>query len=382
MNSAERRQARYLRRKKKRDDKRRKRIEPYDNYDNVFTFKHLWKSYKKCVCGVGWKTSTQKYRNRPISNISQAYIKLKNGTYKSKGFYCFSVCDRGKQRDIKSVHISERVVQRCLCDFSLIPVFMSQLIYDNGACMKGKGIDFAKDRTECHLQRYYRREGTNEGYALVFDFSKYFDGIAHEMLDVIIRKEFTDSRIIFIYMHFVDMFGSVGLGLGSQISQISAIRYPSEIDYAVKQQLLIKAYERYMDDGFLVHRSKERLKECLVVIKSLCDKYSIKLNRKKTQIVSLRRGLPFLKLRFILTKDGKVIRIPQKKGVRQSRKKIRAYARLVAAGRMTYEDAQNSLIAMTAHLRRSNATNAIKSLEQLFDKLIKKPKGDDDYGYC
>ena len=60
-------------------------------------------------------------------------------------------------------------------------MFSRSFIYDNGACIKGKGIKFAIDRLKCHLQRHYRKYGT-DGYALVFDFSKYFDNIEHKPL--------------------------------------------------------------------------------------------------------------------------------------------------------------------------------------------------------
>ena len=125
MNGEERHKVRYLRRKAKRDEKKAAAMREYDNFDKVFTFDNLWKAYRKCVCGVGWKASTQIYRNRPITNIARVLNALRSGTYKSKGFYAFTVIERGKTRHIKSVHISERVVQRCLCDNSLIPAFIA-----------------------------------------------------------------------------------------------------------------------------------------------------------------------------------------------------------------------------------------------------------------
>ena len=157
-------------------------MEKYDNFDLIFTYENLWASYKKCRRGVGWKTSTQKVMNKPITTLATLYNKVHNGTYKSRGFYCFTIIERGKQRDIKSVHITERIVQSCLCDFSIIPMFTALLIYDNGACMKNKGINFAKDRTNRHLQEYYRSKGDNEGYALVMDYHSFFDLILHEVV--------------------------------------------------------------------------------------------------------------------------------------------------------------------------------------------------------
>ncbi|MGN1373192.1 MAG: hypothetical protein ACI4VK_03985, partial [Candidatus Coproplasma sp.] len=253
MTSKERKQRRFERRRAKRKQRLIEFRKQYDNFDLVFTFDNLWKSSKKCFKGVGWKASTQKFRNSSISNLAEIYLKLKKGKYKSKGFYCFKIIERGKLREIKSVHISERVVQRCLCDYALVPMFARTLIYDNGASIKGKGIDFSKNRIVHHIKRYYRRNGSNEGYALIADFSSYFDSILHERLEVDVRKLFTDERIIKLYLHFVQMFGQRGLGLGSQISQISAIQYSNLLDYAVKYRFRIEGYSRYNDDFYLIH---------------------------------------------------------------------------------------------------------------------------------
>ena len=165
-----------------------------DNFDAVFTFDNLYHSYKKCCLGVGWKASTQRYRVNAIVNVNDTLRQLKEGKFKSRGFYTFIRIERGKERNIKSVHISERVVQRCLCDYSLIPILSRSFIYDNSACMAGKGIHFAVNRLVCHLQRHYRKYGKN-GYALVFDFSKYFDNIEHKPLKDIIDSEYTDTRL-------------------------------------------------------------------------------------------------------------------------------------------------------------------------------------------
>lgn len=68
-------------------------------------------------------------------------------------------------RHIRSIHISERVVQRTLCDKVINPTLKPSFIYDNGASTENKGIDFALNRLSCHLQRHYRKYG-REGYVL------------------------------------------------------------------------------------------------------------------------------------------------------------------------------------------------------------------------
>jgi hypothetical protein len=145
-------------------------------------------------------------------------------------------------------------------------MFSNSFIHDNGASLKNKGIDFAINRITCHLHSYHREHG-NDGYALVIDFSKYFDRILHEPLIAELKRRFTDERLIKLASTFIKAFGDAGLGLGSQVSQICALMFPNKLDHFIKDKLGIKYYARYMDDSYLIHPSKEYLQHCLEEIK-------------------------------------------------------------------------------------------------------------------
>lgn len=369
MNSKERHEARYQRRKEKRLRLKQERNEQYGDFDKVFTFDNLYCAFKKCCRGVGWKASTQRYKANVLQNVNDTLRSLHNGTYKSRGFYEFDLVERGKPRHIKSVHISERVVQRCLCDNALVPMFSKSFIYDNGACMERKGIDFAVRRLVCHLQRHFRKHGTN-GYALIFDFSRYFDNIQHEPLKQIVDKTFTDPRIVRLVNGFIDDFGEVGLGLGSQISQVSALMYPNRLDHYIKEVLRIKHYGRYMDDGYLIHESKAHLQKCLQEIRRICAELGIKLNAKKTQIVKLSRGLNFLKRHFVLTDTGGVIIKPARKGITKMRHKLRTFKRWLIEGKMAIEDIRTSYISWKGHMKHCNAYRTMVNTDALYNKLF------------
>lgn len=169
MNSTERHEARYQRRKAARIEKKAKTLKEFGDFGAVFSFDHLYASYRASIKGVGWKASTQRYKSSALAHIAKTQEELLTGKYRSRGFYEFDLVERGKPRHIRSVHISERVVQRCLCDYCLVPALSKSFIYDNGASLPGKGYDFAVSRVTRFLADHYRRYG-NEGYALIFDF--------------------------------------------------------------------------------------------------------------------------------------------------------------------------------------------------------------------
>ena len=179
MTSADRREARFQRRRAKRTAARLKRSMECGDFEEVFSFRHLYLSGKKCCKGVYWKNSTQRYIGNLIANTAKLHRELLDGTFKHKGFHEFELMERGKKRHIRSVHISERVVQKCLCDYCIVPVYSSSFIYDNSASLKHRGMDFALRRTVCHLQRHFRKYGLTGG-VLLYDFHSYFDTAPHE----------------------------------------------------------------------------------------------------------------------------------------------------------------------------------------------------------
>ena len=361
MNSIERKEARYQRRKAERDAKKAERMKYADDFEAVFSYDNLYQAYRCCRRGVSWKASVQRYIATAPLMITQTHNRLMKGTYRSPGFFEFDLYERGKKRHIRSTIIGERVVQRCLCDYSLIPAITPTFIYDNGASMKNKGYDFAFRRMTQHLREHYRKYG-NEGYVLLFDFSKFFDNISHKVVKELFDKTFTDDRIKKLAGHFVDAFGDIGLGLGSQISQILALASANRLDHYIKEVLRIRCYGRYMDDGYLIHPSKEYLKRCLEGIRKICDLLEIKLNDKKTQLVKLSHGFIWLKSRVYLTETGKVIRKMYKRSITHCRRKLKILRKLLDEKRITRQDVYNSWQSWRGYAERFDSWNTIRSM--------------------
>ena len=143
VNSAERHEKRYQRRKVEREKRKTMRNTGY-NFDNVCNFNALRKAFYVARKGVNWKASVQNYGINVIENSIDLSDKLYAGKNISKGFVEFYLYERGKKRHIKSVHISERVVQKSLCINGITPVISKSLIRDNAASQKDKGTDFSR----------------------------------------------------------------------------------------------------------------------------------------------------------------------------------------------------------------------------------------------
>lgn len=369
MTSEERKELRYQRRKQRRLDAKNRQCRQYDDFEKVFTYDHLRDAYRMCRRNVRWKSSTQRYiANAPL-NIYNTYVQLHDGTFRSNGFYEFDLYERGKARHIRSVSVNERVVQRCLCDFSLVPMMRRTFIYDNGASLQNKGYSFAVKRIDRHIRWHYRHYGNN-GYVLLFDFSSYFDSISHEVLEQIIRSEYTDERLIKLLLHFIGMFGDEGLGLGSQISQVLALATANRLDHYIKEDLGIHCYGRYMDDGYLIHQSKAYLQECLLKIRKKCEELGLKLNLKKTRIIPVRRDFQWLKIMFRLTESGYIVKRIWHKSVVRMRRKMKKLKRKMEAGILLMADVIASYESWKSHVKGLDVYKTLSSMDALYNSLF------------
>jgi hypothetical protein len=188
-------------------------------------------------------------------------------------------------------------------NFALLPSIVPYLIYDNGASLKNKGVEFTRNRLNKHLYNYYCNYGA-DGYILLIDFQKYFDNIDHEILLDKLSKRISDPKVMDLVTYLIGTFAidlnklderqyslykdeiyqsiehdsylskdtneSIlykSLGMGSQISQICGIYYPTDIDNFCKTVCGLKYYGRYMDDTYIIHNDKEYLIEKYVTKK-------------------------------------------------------------------------------------------------------------------
>lgn len=365
-----RRSLRYEKRKAKRLAKREKCRKMYDNFNIICNRNNLFAAADEAKKRVMWKASVQNWSIHQLFMTERLYRDLKTGRDVRKGFSKFYIFERGKKRNISAVKFYERVAQKALCKYVLYPAFERNLIYDNAASRKNKGTKFAQDRLTVFLRRYYRQYGS-DGFALCMDFKSYFDNINHNIAKVISRNEIKDKQIVKLIDDFIDAYGDKGLGLGSETSQLHAIRYPNKIDHIVTENPPDKIYYgRYMDDSYIIARSKAVLSVILEKIKKWCGKLKITLSPKKTKIIRLRDGLKWLQTKFYLTATGKIIKKPCRKAIVRERRKLKKQLRLLKSGAMTVGEIMQSFNSWVGSMKRRNARLTVFNMRRLLLKGI------------
>jgi hypothetical protein len=349
-------------------------------YEDITNIDNLYEAFRQVQSVSAWKEETQRYDMNLVPNLIALKKSLDNQTYKPSGARGFIIHERGKPRYIESRTINDRIVQRVVHDYEIMPVIRPLLIYDNASSLDHRGTTFFRNRLEYHLSDFAAHHGTN-GYILIIDFKKFFDNIWHsiflEMLNPLIIDK-TSMKLIelLVLENAIDVsfmtdeeytncmntpFNSIeyrqkvasgqikctgekfmykSMGIGSQISQDAGVFVPHRIDNFIKIVCGIRGYARYMDDSYVIHPDKAYLQWLVGQLKILCTQYGIFLNEKKTQIVSLKHEFTILQTRYKLHDNASITIIPSNGTFIRESRKLKKQSALLADpnSNITYEN--------------------------------------------
>jgi len=336
----------------------------------------LYAAFRRSQQNSAWKPQVQRFEMNYLTELSKLQHELMDRTYKTSPATEFIISERGKTRPITGQHIRDRVVRHVLTDNVLEPATRPYLIYDNGSSLKDRGVSFTRKRIVTHLRKYYARHGSNDGYILLIDFSKYYDNIWHSVYFEQIAEHTDDEAALWLlgriladaevdvsymtdeeYERCMDTpfnslehrkippekltgekFMAKSMDIGDQVSQNAGIYYPHRIDNYVKIVRGCKYYARYMDDSYIIHEDKEFLKALLRDITEQAAAIGITVNQRKTRICKLSTMFRFLQIGYALTDTGRVIQKIHPKRITAMRRKLKKLAVKYEAGQIPLQD--------------------------------------------
>lgn len=319
-------------------------------YEKLTEFSAVYKAYRKTAKGKHSYAEVISYESSLHMHLWYLQQRLFLRQFTLGKYHKFMIYDP-KVREIQALSFSDRVFQQLLCEEILKPYLDNRLIYDNAACREGKGTHFALNRFTIFLRDHFKNHGT-EGYILKFDIRKYFDSIDHEILKGKLSK-FPDEEVKELLYHIVDSFEKSpgkGLPMGNQSSQWFALYYLDRLDRFIKENLRVKHYVRYMDDGVLVLESRESARECLRLMREVLAEDKLEFN-EKTQIFPITQGCDFLGWHFYLTDSGKVIKKLRNSNKKRFKRRIKAYQKKYESGEMDFDDISKRLKSYRGHLK-------------------------------
>lgn len=342
--------------------------------DIICGFDELYKAAYICKRNVMWKDSVAGFIKNALINCIHLRKELLSGRYKLAKYSIFVVHEK-KTRTIVATRMRDRVVQRSLCDNYLTEHLTRSFIYDNCACLPGRGTDMARNRLVCHMQRFYRKHRT-EGYVLKIDIHDFFDSTPHAVAKAAVAKRVPDPWVREQVYTIIDSFNHIsrdtGMGLGSQITQLVELAVLDDIDHYIKEKLRIKGYVGYMDDLILIHEDKEYLRKCLSEIEKMINALGLELNSKKTGIQSLKSGIHFLGFSHRLTDSGRVVKTLLHKKASKERRKLRKIARMVSDGKMTRKHADECYKAWRAHVMKGDTHGLLIKMDAYYQSLYEQ----------
>lgn len=168
----------------------------------------------------------------------------------------------------------------------------------------------------------------------------------------------------------IDGENGIGLGLGSEISQLLGVFYLTPFDNYIKIVKSCKYYGRHMDDFYIISQDKEFLKNILIELNKIAGELGLKLNSKKTQICKINKGFQFLKQFIFITDEGKIVRKPCMKNIQREKNKLKKFKKKMDEGMMNYEDIKLQYIGWRQANIIYNRKKAVKNVDKLFNKLF------------
>lgn len=366
MTSKERHELRYQRRKKRREAKKIERCKAIGQFEDIFQFSTLYKHGKNCCRGVRWKNSTQRFELSLFSQTAKTRKEILGQTWTPSKYYSFTLSERGKTRNIDAPKIQDRQVHKVITKEILLPLYLPDMIYNNGASLPGKGLHFSFRMLKEDLRWHFRRYGM-DGAIILIDFKQFFPSASHQAIYERHNRLIIEPGLKALCDKIVSSSGKdKGMPLGVEPSQVEMIGLPSPLDNYVKCQLGIKCAGHYMDDYYIMVPPHRDAKDILAKFVHKAASLGFIVNLNKTKIQSLEKPFRYCKAKFTLTSTGRIIMNGNRDSVKRARRKIRAFKKMYDAGMMSFDDVYMSVQSSLAYFKNYNDHNRLLRLRRLF----------------
>jgi hypothetical protein len=242
----------------------------------------FWKAKK----GKSYSRNVLTYQHQLESNLSRLREQILSNRVDVGQYSFFKVYDP-KERQICAPSFQEQVLHHALMNVCH-PFFERFQIFDSYASRKRKGTYAAIARAKKFSNKY--------PWYLKLDVRQFFASIHQEVLKEQLRRLFKEQNLLDIFGKIIDSFESEpqrGLPIGNLTSQYFANHYMAGLDHFIREELLVSAYVRYMDDMVVWANDKKELIQTFKSIrlfveeKLLCSLKPHGLNRTS-------KGLSFL----------------------------------------------------------------------------------------
>ena len=290
----------------------------------MFPIEELFKSYYDARRNKRKTTSQLRFELNLEDNIVGLYHELCSRRYVVGTSICFIIND-SVQREVFAADFRDRVVHHFLYN-RLSPFFEKKFIHDSYSCRKGKGTLFGIKRLQHHM-RSCSRNGQEKCYVLKLDLKGYFMNVdrmrLYDMIEASLPTDFSQRDFVLWLTKEVVMNEPIincrmkgnysdwdglpqekslfyaaeekGMPIGNLTSQFFSNIYLNQFDHWMKRSMKCSHYGRYVDDFYIVHKSKEYLLSLLPQITVfLKSKLGVTVHPEKIYLQECSKGVRFL----------------------------------------------------------------------------------------
>jgi RNA-directed DNA polymerase len=261
------------------------------------------------LCELIWQLRARTYRPLPVKRVLIAK-------------------PDGSQRPLGIPAIRDRVVQQAVLGV-LEPIFEAEFSPHSHGFRPGRGCFSA-------LRELYGQVRAGHLYIVDVDIEKFFDTIPHEPLIDAVAEKVADGSVLRLIRLFLEalvqdgyrlMRPKAGTPQGGVVSPLLANIYLAKLDQVLEGEGV--AFVRYADDVRLLSRTPAGARKAFKRTEEVLEELGLRLNSKKTRVVSIHQGVDFLGYRLIAVK-GHLNAYISPKVLERFREKVRELTRRTA----------------------------------------------------
>lgn len=269
--------------------------------EEIVTDENMNESFDYVIRGKKRKSSRNgryliRHREEVIEQLKKS---ISDASFHISGYKEYIINERGKERKIQSIPLKDRIALNAI--MRVVERHLNRrFIADSAASIKGRGGHYLHNRMMDDMEA--NPESTR--YVYVFDLKKFYENVNQDIMMDVIRKYFKDKRLIKILDECVRMLPK-GMSIGLRSSQaLCNLLLNYYLDHVLKDEMGVRFYRRYCDDGRVQECSMYALTPIIHKIHECVERAGLIVKANEQLYCIEHRDMDFLGLR--LFSDGKI----------------------------------------------------------------------------
>lgn len=227
-----------------------------------------------------------RHRSEVISKLQE---RIGDGSYTVSGFRTYTISERGKEREIQSIPLTDRIALNAI--MRVVERYLNRrFIADSAASIKGRGMHYLLKRMVKDMMR--DKDGTR--YVYKCDVRKFYQSIDQTLMTELLRRVFKDKKLTAILQRCVCMLPD-GMSIGLRTSQALGNLYLDHcLDHIIKEKLEVKYYRRYCDDEVIQSYSYRKLTMLRCMIHECMNRANLSIKGNEQMFCVCERPIDFL----------------------------------------------------------------------------------------